>query len=145
MGQLPGRIAAATTAICLVAGMAEADEPPARESNPPPHVTYVRVRYLEDRRVELSVRARDPDATVTEVDIDWGDRRGTFATNACIAFVDGEEGPHTGKTISFRRIRHRYAKRGPYKLRVNAVSHLCPEHTGEQVGPRVKRIVRIRG
>jgi hypothetical protein len=55
----------------------------------------------------LRVRARDPDATVTEVDVDWGDRRGTFATNAGVAFADGEEGPHTRKTMGFRRIRHR--------------------------------------
>jgi hypothetical protein len=113
--------------------------------SPRPEVTYLRIRYLAERRVEVSVRARDPDATVTEVDIDWGDRRGTFATNACVAFADGKEGPHTGSTISFRRIRHRYAKRGNYRMRVSAVSHLCPDHTGEQVGPRVKRTVRIRG
>ena len=119
------------------------DEPAAESASPPPEVTYVRVRHLGNRRVEVSVRARDPNATVTEVDVDWGDRRGTFATNACVAFTDGEEGPHTGKTISFRRIRHRYAKPGRYRMRVNAVSHLCPEQTDEQVGPRTKRIVRI--
>jgi hypothetical protein len=98
---------------------------------------------MGDRRVELSVRARDPDATVTGIEITWGDRYGAVADNGCAAFSDGEEGPHTGKTISFRRLRHRYAKAGTYRLRVAAVSHKCPQQTDEQVSVRVKRIVRI--
>jgi hypothetical protein len=106
-------------------------------------VTYVRARPAGNRRITVGVRARDSDATVTEIEIDWGDGRGVVATNACQAFSDGTDGPHTGKTISFRRIPHRYPRRGKFTLKVTAVSHQCPEHTNEQVGASVARTMRI--
>jgi hypothetical protein len=140
---------AGAAALALALGVAGppagGDEPSAEPASPASQVTYVRVRKKEDRRVVVGVRARDPDATVTEIDISWGDGRGTFYLNRCSAFTDGEEGPHTGKTISFRRLTHRYPRRGKFTMTVTAVSHRCPEHTDEQVGPPVTRKVHIGG
>lgn len=91
-----------------------------------PRILSITVKQLSSRTIDVAVRARDRDGTVTDIDIDFGDRRGVNATNFCQAFADGKPGPHTGETITFRRIRHTYARTNRrYKLRVkSAVAEL---------------------
>jgi hypothetical protein len=77
------------------------------------------------------------------VNINWGDRTGTFANNFCRAFSDDRPGPHKGETITFRRIRHRYTRPGRYRLGVSAKSEVCPAQTNDKIGPPVGKWVKV--
>jgi len=110
-----------------------------------PRILSITIKQLSSRTIDVAVRARDRDGTVTDVNINFGDRRGVVAGNFCQAFTDGKPGPHTGETITFRRLRHTYARTNrTYKLRVKALSQNCPERTQPQEGPVAIKSFRLK-
>lgn len=96
------------------------------------------------RKVLLSVSARDPDASVVEVRIDWADGRGVFAGTSCALLEETRPGAHSGRTITFRRIPHTFPKLGRYRIAVRALSQPCPKTGEPQVGPVAHKTLTLR-
>ena len=91
-----------------------------------PRVLSVTVAENDKRTLVVSVRARDPNAHVTEVRVDWGDTSGVFATTTCGTLRAGKSRGRAGAVSGFRRLRHTYRRAGPRQLTVSATSVRCP-------------------
>lgn len=90
-----------------------------------PEVTSVNIDKRSKGVVVLRAGATDADATVTGLRVGWGDGSGVVASRNCPrAGSDALDRPD-GNVVTFRRLRHRYARPGRYTIRVTARSQDC--------------------
>lgn len=110
-----------------------------------PRARIVSVRWTPHpragQRVTIRLAARDPDATVTEWEIDWGDDYGSHATNDCDPAIVGTD-PQPGAIVRVR-VSHRYERPGRYTVRVRPSSRLCDAMSDMQSGLITRRHLRV--